>query len=123
MKTAALPDGKRVPVLGQGTWRMGEDRRVRAKEVAALRLGIELGMTLIDTAEMYGDGGWRKRCGPVGRRAARARVGCDESLSAQRMALQTAKRLRPQFETPPNRRDRSLPVALARKETASGGNG
>ena len=52
-----LPDGKRVPVLGQGTWRMGESKKARTREVAALRLGIELGMSLIDTAEMYGDGG------------------------------------------------------------------
>jgi len=53
----ALSDGKRVPALGQGTWRMGEDNRARATEIAALRLGIELGMSLIDTAEMYGEGG------------------------------------------------------------------
>ena len=57
MKTVALPDGERVPVLGQGTWRMGEKKRAHADEVAALRLGIDLGMKLIDTAEMYGDGG------------------------------------------------------------------
>jgi diketogulonate reductase-like aldo/keto reductase len=57
MRTLALSDGKRVPVLGQGTWRMGESTSARAREVAALRLGIELGMSLIDTAEMYGDGG------------------------------------------------------------------
>ncbi len=57
MKTAVLPDGNHVSVLGQGTWGMGERRDTRAKEVAALRLGIDLGMTLIDTAEMYGDGG------------------------------------------------------------------
>jgi diketogulonate reductase-like aldo/keto reductase len=57
MKTIALPDGERVPVLGQGTWRMGENKRAHKDEVSALRLGIELGMTLIDTAEMYGDGG------------------------------------------------------------------
>ncbi len=50
-------DGRSVPPIGQGTWRMGEDRRARRAEVAALRLGIELGLTLIDTAEMYGDGG------------------------------------------------------------------
>src|SRR5213596_844570 len=60
MKTVALPDGERVPVLGQGTWRMGEKKRAHADEVAALRLGIDLGMTLIDTAEMYGDGGAEK---------------------------------------------------------------
>src|SRR5881396_1858497 len=60
MKTVILPDGKRVPVLGQGTWRMGESKSARTREVAALRLGIELGMTLIDTAEMYGEGGAEK---------------------------------------------------------------
>src|SRR5438477_12850179 len=57
MKTVQLPDGERVPALGQGTWRMGENKNARVDEVAALRLGIDLGMTLIDTAEMYGDGG------------------------------------------------------------------
>jgi Aldo/keto reductases, related to diketogulonate reductase len=57
MKTIALSDGEHVPVLGQGTWRMGENTRARKDEVAALRLGIDLGMTLIDTAEMYGEGG------------------------------------------------------------------
>ena len=60
MKTVSLRDGERVPLLGQGTWRMGENTRARKDEVAALRLGIELGMTLIDTAEMYGEGGAEK---------------------------------------------------------------
>ena len=54
--TLKLPDGTAVPRLGQGTWRMGESRRVRDAEIAALKLGIDLRMTLIDTAEMYGDG-------------------------------------------------------------------
>jgi diketogulonate reductase-like aldo/keto reductase len=57
MKTVVLPDGELVPALGQGTWRMGEKKSAHADEVAALRLGIELDMTLIDTAEMYGEGG------------------------------------------------------------------
>lgn len=57
LPTIALPSGTSVPALGQGTWRMGEDRRRHADEVTALRRGIDLGMTLIDTAEMYGDGG------------------------------------------------------------------
>src|SRR5271165_5724691 len=52
-----LPGSERVPALGQGTWHMGETRRRMAEEAAAVRLGIELGMTLIDTAEMYGSGG------------------------------------------------------------------
>lgn len=46
-----------MPRLGQGTWHMGEDRSRRAAEIAALRLGLDLGMTLIDTAEMYAEGG------------------------------------------------------------------
>jgi diketogulonate reductase-like aldo/keto reductase len=57
MKRVRLPSGETVPALGQGTWYMGEAPRRRAAEVAALQLGIELGMTLIDTAEMYGEGG------------------------------------------------------------------
>src|SRR5213596_2219571 len=60
MKTVQLPDGERVPALGQGTWRMGEKKKAHADEVAALRLGIDLGMTLMDTAEMYGEGGAEK---------------------------------------------------------------
>jgi diketogulonate reductase-like aldo/keto reductase len=55
--TTPLPAGEAVPVLGQGTWHMGENRRQRSTEVAALRLGLDLGLTLIDTAEMYADGG------------------------------------------------------------------
>jgi diketogulonate reductase-like aldo/keto reductase len=51
-----LPSGAVVPVLGQGTWYLGENLRGRAEEIAALRLGLDLGLTLIDTAEMYGDG-------------------------------------------------------------------
>ena len=56
IRTTKLPSGDRVPVLGQGTWKMGEDKRRHADEVAALKLGIDLGMTLIDTAEMYAGG-------------------------------------------------------------------
>ena len=57
LRYVTLRNGERVPALGQGTWHMGEDRRRATEEEAALRLGIELGMTLIDTAEMYGSGG------------------------------------------------------------------
>lgn len=56
MKTIALPDGTHVPALGQGSWMMAEDAARRADEIAALRAGIDLGLTLIDTAEMYADG-------------------------------------------------------------------
>ena len=57
MQVLTLPSGETVPVLGQGTWGMGEQARRAADEATALRLGLDLGMTLIDTAEMYGDGG------------------------------------------------------------------
>lgn len=63
IRTVTLPDGTAVPALGQGTWRMGEDPSRRAQEVAALQLGCDLGMVLIDTAEMYGDGGAEKIVG------------------------------------------------------------
>lgn len=53
----ALPSGETVPALGLGTWKMGEQARLRAGEVRALQAGIDLGMTLIDSAEMYADGG------------------------------------------------------------------
>ena len=57
VRTTSLPSGRPIPVLGQGTWRMGEDTSRRESEVAALRYGLDLGMNLIDTAEMYGEGG------------------------------------------------------------------
>jgi diketogulonate reductase-like aldo/keto reductase len=54
--TLPLPSGRSIPVLGQGTWLMGENPAKRHAEIAALRTGLDFGMTLIDTAEMYGDG-------------------------------------------------------------------
>ena len=57
MHETIFPDGHHVPSLGQGTWRMGERKSSAAREVAALTLGLDLGMTLLDTAEMYADGG------------------------------------------------------------------
>lgn len=56
MRTVRLPDGREVSAIGQGTWKVGEGQRSARDEAAALRLGIDLGMTLIDTAEMYGEG-------------------------------------------------------------------
>ena len=55
--TVQLPSGRSIPALGLGTWHMGERKADRAREVAALKAGIDLGLTLIDTAEMYGNGG------------------------------------------------------------------
>jgi diketogulonate reductase-like aldo/keto reductase len=63
IRSVKLRGGETVPVLGQGTWRMGEDKGKRNSEIAALRTGIELGMTLIDTAEMYADGGAERLVG------------------------------------------------------------
>jgi diketogulonate reductase-like aldo/keto reductase len=56
VRATTLPSGATIPVLGQGTWRLGQGRHTREEEIAALRIGIDLGMTLIDTAEMYGSG-------------------------------------------------------------------
>jgi diketogulonate reductase-like aldo/keto reductase len=56
MRKTKLPSGEEVPVLGQGTWGFGEHPANRQNEIDALRYGIDIGMTLIDTAEMYGDG-------------------------------------------------------------------
>jgi diketogulonate reductase-like aldo/keto reductase len=60
MRTLSLPSGRVVPILGQGTWEMGEKSSRRQDEVDALRQGLDLGMTLIDTAEMYAEGGAEK---------------------------------------------------------------
>jgi diketogulonate reductase-like aldo/keto reductase len=56
MRSVTLHSGAKMPVLGLGTWRMGEKPRLRAQELAALRHGLDLGYRLIDTAEMYGEG-------------------------------------------------------------------
>jgi diketogulonate reductase-like aldo/keto reductase len=56
MRHIMLPAGEKIPVLGQGTWHMAEVRERRKEEIAALRLGLDLGLTVVDTAEMYADG-------------------------------------------------------------------
>jgi len=56
MKTISFPDGAVAPALGQGTWMLAENPERRASEIATLREGVQLGLTLIDTAEMYADG-------------------------------------------------------------------
>lgn len=56
MRNFRLPSGQAIPVLGLGTWRMGEDKRQRQSEIDALRHGLDLDISLIDTAEMYGEG-------------------------------------------------------------------
>src|SRR3978361_1613871 len=54
MKSVSLPSGERVPAFGLGTWHFGDNPAIRAEEIATLQLGLDLGATLIDTAEMYG---------------------------------------------------------------------
>jgi len=63
MKFVTLPSGEKIPALGQGTWNMGDSRETRAEEIATLQLGLELGLKLIDTAEMYGEGKAEKLIG------------------------------------------------------------
>ena len=63
MKHVTLPGGESVPALGMGTWMIGEDAATRAEEIASLQQGIDLGMALIDTAEMYGEGASEKLVG------------------------------------------------------------
>jgi diketogulonate reductase-like aldo/keto reductase len=84
--TTKLPSAESVPILGQGTWHLAEDPRRREDEVAALRLGLDLGMTLIDTAEMYGDG------------AAEALVG--EAIAGRRHEVFLVSKVLPQHATP-----------------------
>jgi diketogulonate reductase-like aldo/keto reductase len=56
MKIVTLPSGEKIPALGQGTWHMADKRETRAEEISTLQLGLDLGLKLIDTAEMYGEG-------------------------------------------------------------------
>lgn len=64
-RITTFADGQSVPVLGQGTWEIGDDPATRDAEMAALSRGIDLGMTLIDTAELYGDGRSERLVGEV----------------------------------------------------------
>ncbi|WP_428970418.1 aldo/keto reductase [Sphingomonas sp. Xoc002] len=97
MRTVSFPGGEQVCMLGQGTWMMAERPDRRSDEIAALRLGVDLGMTLIDTAEMYGEGAAEELVGealgdvrdrlflvskayPQNASRARLRVACEASL-------------------------------------------
>lgn len=72
MQHVRFPDGSTCPSLGLGTWRMGESKRERAAEVAAVRLALEIGYRVIDTAEMYGEGGAEEVVGQALAEAVRA---------------------------------------------------
>jgi diketogulonate reductase-like aldo/keto reductase len=72
MQHVRFPDGSTGPSLGLGTWRMGESKRDRPAEVAAVRLALEIGYRVIDTAEMYGEGGAEEVVGQALAEAVRA---------------------------------------------------
>jgi diketogulonate reductase-like aldo/keto reductase len=74
MRAISLADGVRVPCLGLGTWRLGESASDHGADVAALRTALELGYRLVDTAEMYGDGGAERVVGEALRAAIAARI-------------------------------------------------
>jgi diketogulonate reductase-like aldo/keto reductase len=81
MQQLTLSDGRtRWPVLGLGTWRLGESARTRSAEVAAVRLALDMGYRLIDSAEMYGDGGAEEVVGRALTEALRAGVCTREEL-------------------------------------------
>ena len=80
MNTVALPDGTLLPSLGLGTWHLGESARSRALEVAAVRFAIEIGYRVMDTAEMYGEGGAEEVVGQAVAEALRAGTTTREQL-------------------------------------------
>jgi hypothetical protein len=80
MRTVRLPSGEQVAAIGQGTWYMGDRKSEAAREVAALQLGIDLGMTLIDTA--LPDGGTRHSSSVRFIRKTRPAAGCRQRASA-----------------------------------------
>ena len=114
LPTVTLPGGETVPAFGLGTWHMGEDRRRAAEETAAVRLGIELGMTLIDTAEMYGNGRAEEIVAEASK-GLRDRLFIVSKVLPYNASRQRRRRgLRAQPEAAQDRPDRPLPAALAR---------
>ena len=94
LRQLELPDGMSIPALGLGTWRMGESRASRQTEVAAVRTAIGLGYRLIDTAEMYGEGGAEEVVGHGVAEAVRAgEVRREELLVVSKVYPHNASRL------------------------------
>lgn len=93
MNTVSLPSGENLPVFGLGTWRMGESAAARKTEVGAVRRALELGYRVIDTAEMYGDGGAEEIVGQALAEAMRAGVvSRDEVFVVSKVYPQNASR-------------------------------
>ena len=116
--TTTFPDGRSVPVLGQGTWHMGERKASAAEEAKCLRHGLDLGMTLIDTAEMYADGGAERIVGRGCQRAARRCLHRQQGAAHQCQPRRHDQGLRSQPETARHRSYRPLPAPLARPLSA-----
>ena len=122
MRTVMLPGGETVPALGQGTWYMGERRGEAAREVAALRLGVDLGMTLIDTAEMYASGGAEEVVAQAVSGIGTS-VHCQQGAAAECVPFGRAGGVRAEFETVEDGSDRSVFAALARLASVGGDGG
>ena len=113
IRKLTLPSQRQMPVLGQGTWRMGEDRAKRRAEVNALRAGFDLGLTLVDTAEMYADGGAEEARADA---LAPPRVVDDEARDLRRARLLEDARvadLDPACQTCGRLRDQERVIAVA----------
>src|ERR1700686_966826 len=122
----SLPSGS-MPALGLGTWMMGEHHRDRKKEVAAIALGLDLGMTLIDTAEMYADGGAEEGVGGAmggggggDWRAAGAGIRVQQGLPASCKPARSRCGMPAHPEAPGHGPPRPLPSSLARRYPARG---
>ncbi|MGZ9058484.1 MAG: aldo/keto reductase [Burkholderiaceae bacterium] len=81
MRFVRLASGSEVPALGLGTWRLGEAKRNRSADIGAVRTALEIGYRLIDTAEMYGDGGAEEVVGAAIRDASQSGIVAREELT------------------------------------------
>ena len=120
-----FPSGEERPSLGLGTWRMGESRRARRAEVAALRLALDIGYRVVDTAEMYGEGGAESVLGQALAEALRGRPGTRravrrlEGIAAQRQRAGVLAACEAQPAPAAAGLHRPVPAALARRRAAA----
>lgn len=92
MRTVAMPDGRAIPAMGLGTWRMGEDARAAAAELRTLREALDRGISLIDTAEIYGQGGSEHLVGEALRGHAREAVFLVSKVAPSHASFEGTKR-------------------------------
>ena len=120
MNAFRLLSGEPVSRLGQGAWQIGENKRKRAGEQDALRIGLELGLNLIDTAEMYGNGRSEELIAEVDRGTARPGLSRQQGAARERVAPRRDRGLRAQLEAAEDRLSGPVPAALARLGSARG---